>query len=269
MPNPLTRNNVTVTGNPEARKTMVFVNGLGTDQSYWNLVTPPFAHDYRLVLFDNVGSIETNQDYFRGNQFRYLNVNGYAADLLEICSALDLDGDTILVGHSLGAMAGLLASIQRPRQFKHLILIGASPRYANTENYQGGFSTADIAATYSTLERNYEQWTQGLAVAVTGNPDELTLAKRFADSIGRIPQKMMLTILCSVLQTDHRSDLGKVSVPTLLIQSREDYFVPIAVAEYIQANIPDCQLTMINAKGHLPHVSAPNEVIAAINHFIG
>ncbi|MDE2440829.1 MAG: alpha/beta hydrolase, partial [Betaproteobacteria bacterium] len=104
MPNPLTRNNVTVTGNRGARKTIVFVNGLGTDQSYWNRVTPAFANDYRLVLFDNVGAIEANQEYFRENQFRYLNVNGYATDLLEICSTLDLNGDTVLVGHSLGAM---------------------------------------------------------------------------------------------------------------------------------------------------------------------
>jgi sigma-B regulation protein RsbQ len=59
-----------------------------------------------------------------------------------------------------------------------------------------------------------------------------------------------------------------VSVPTLIIQSRNDYFVPIDVAEYIHTHIPNSELTVINAHGHLPHVSAPEEVIAAINRFI-
>lgn len=266
--NPLTRNNVTVAGNFGAAKTMVFVNGLGTDQSYWSLVTPAFADDYRLVLFDNVGSIESNQAYFRENQFRYLNASGYAEDLLEICSTLHLNEDTVLVGHSLGATAGLLASIERPRQFDRLVLIGASPRYANAENYQGGFSKEDINATYAALGRNYSGWSTGLASAAMKNLDRPMLANRFAASIAQIPQDMMLTVLCSVLQIDHRADLLKLSVPTLVVQSQEDFFVPLAVAEFLRANIPDCQLLTIEATGHLPHVSAPEKVVAAIRSFI-
>lgn len=247
---------------------MVFVNGLGTDQSYWSQVAPSFANDYRLVLFDNVGAIESNQTYFRENQFRYLNVNGYAKDLLEICSTLNLGGDTVVVGHSLGATAGMLAAIERPEQFDRVVLIGASPRYANTEGYQGGFSKEDINGTYAALGRNYGEWAKGLASAAMKNLDRPTLVNRFADSIARIPQDMMLTVLCSILQLDHRADLHKLSVPTLVIQAQEDFFVPEAIAEFLLANIPDCQLMMIDAIGHLPHVSAPEKVVAAIRSFL-
>lgn len=265
---PLIRNNVTVVGNLKAAKSMVFVNGLGYDKSFWNRLAPAFADDFRLVLFDHVGSVASNQAYFRENQFRYLNVSGYAADLLEICSALKLFGDTIAVGHSLGAMAALLASIQAPLQFSRLVLIGASPRYADAEGYRGGLSKEDIAATYTALQRDYLGWSKQLASLAMATPDKAHLTNAFAEALARIPPEMMLTVLCSLLQTDHRADLGKVRAPTLAIQARQDCFVPLSVAEYIQAHIPDCQLAVIDAVGHLPHVSAPEEVIAAIRRFI-
>jgi len=266
---PLIRNNVTVTGNPTARAAMVFVNGLGYDQTFWSQVASEFASDYRLVLFDHAGSIESNQDYFRANQWRYLNVGGYATDLLEICVSLALSGDILLVGHSLGAMVGLLAARQDPSRFSGLVLIGASPRYMDTEGYRGGFSKADIDATYGALQGNHLDWSRQLASLAMGTPDRPTLTGRFADALARIPPDVMLTVLCSVLQMDRRAELGMVTTPTLVIQAREDYFVPPEVAQYLRDQIPNCRLAEIDAVGHLPHVSAPAQVVAAIRDFIG
>ena len=265
----LSRNNVCLAGNPDAAQALVFVNGLGTDQSVWNHVIPCFLADYRLVLFDHVGSTESNLEDFRARQLRYLNVSGYASDLLEICSALDLGSDTILIGHSLGGLAGLLASVQCPQQFKKLALLGMSPRYENEGGYEGGFSKADIDASYEALATDYASWANSLSVAAMQAPERPELATRFAESIARIPKDIMLTVLCSVLQTDHRSALPEVPVPVLLIQSRDDIFVPLAVAQYVQAHTRDCQLSIIDASGHLPHVTAPQKVIEAIGSFIG
>lgn len=265
---PLVRNKVTLAGNPTAAKAIVFVNGLGYDQSFWRHVTPSFANDYRLILFDNVGSVPSNQSYFREKQHRYLNVSGYAADLLEICTTLDLGRDTVLVGHSLGAMSGLLASIQSPSRFSKLVLLGVSPRYADAEDYRGGFSAEDIHTTYSALQNNYHDWSRQMAAVAMATPDRSHLIKAFAEALSRIPQEMMLTILCSALQMDHRASLAKVSVPTLIIQSLKDYFVPMDVANYIHAHIANSTLTVIDAIGHMPHVSVPDKVAVAIKDFV-
>lgn len=265
---PLVRNNVTLAGRPDAEKTLIFVNGLGTDQSCWNGVAPAFADEFRLLRFDNTGSIEANQASFRSRQSRYLNVAGYASDLLEICAALDLQKNLILVGHSMGALAGMLASIRRPELFERLVLLGASPRYADDEGYRGGFSAGDIEASYSALARDYVEWSRTLARAAMAHPERPSLAERFAESIVRTPPDMMLTILCSVLQADHRADLSRVGVPTLVVQSAADFFVPRNLAEYLQAHIPDCRLALIDAEGHLPHVSDPEKVLAVISDFI-
>ena len=264
----LSRFNLTLSGQPDAETTLLFVNGLGTDQSVWHQVTPAFQDDYRLILFDNVGSVESSQDAFRSRLSRYLNVSGYAEDLLEIGSALKLSRNTVVIGHSLGAMAALLASIQRPAQFSRLVLLGMSPRYANIEGYEGGFSQADIRETYTQLTNDYASWTKAVSAAAMGNPHRPHLARSFAETIARVPRDLMLTVLCSVLQMDHRAALSDVSVPVLLLQSQNDFFVPLGVAQYLQTNIRNSRLTMIDAAGHLPHVSTPQAVVGAIRDFL-
>ena len=266
---PLHRNNVTVTGQLKASRTLVFVNGLGYDQSFWRVVASHFAHDYRLVLFDHVGAIPANQAVFKKHPVRYLNVGGYAADLLEIKAALNLTKDTILIGHSLGAMTALLACVEDPIWARQLVLIGASPCYANTGDYKGGLSKDDINAIYSALQSNYRAWAVQLAAMAMATPESPALIDTFAGSLSSIPPEMMLTVLCSVFQMDYRPALRKVSVPTLVIQSKTDIFVPPQVAQFLQSEIPNAQLKTIAATGHLPHVSAPESVIAAISEFIG
>lgn len=264
---PLSRNNVTVWGNPEASRSLVFVNGLGTLQSCWNQITPAFADEFSLVLFDHTGALEASRPWFFAHQGHYLNVSGYAHDLVDIIQALALERVT-LVGHSIGGLASLLAAARKPNLIERLVLLGVSPRYADDGDYRGGFSEADIAATYTALSGDYEAWARQYARVAMGNPERPHLAQRFAESLLSIPQEMMLTVLCSVLQTDHRRDLAEVQQPVLLLQARDDFFVPPAVAAYLQTHLPRCTLQFIEAHGHLPHISAPEVVIAAMQDFV-
>ena len=121
---PLQKNAVTVTGNLNALETLVFIHGFGTDQTVWQHITAAFSENYRLVLLDNVGSGRSIPEAFVQSQ--YLNLNAYAADLLDVCSALEFD-HVILVGHSVGGMIAALAAIKQPDLIAKLILIGASP----------------------------------------------------------------------------------------------------------------------------------------------
>ncbi|WP_215782263.1 alpha/beta fold hydrolase [Paludibacterium sp. B53371] len=266
--NPLIRNNVTVTGNTAATTSMLFVNGLGYDQHFWQQVTPAFARDYRLILFDHVGATPATLEQYRIQQARYLNISGYATDLLEICAELALPGEMILVGHSLGAMVGMLAAIEQPARFSKLILLGASPCYANDRDYHGGFSKQDIDGVYDAVTQDQIVWSRQLARVAMGNRSKPALVEAFAKSLARIPQEIMLTILCAVLQGDQRQLLARVSVPSLIIHASQDFFVPQSVSHYLHAHLPQSQLSAIDAEGHLPHVTAPQAVVTAMQAYL-
>lgn len=115
--------NVKVTGSGE--QVIVLAHGFGTDQSVWKHLVPHLVDDYRVVLYDNMGAGTTNPDYFDFN--RYSTLEGYALDLLAILEELQIVS-CILVGHSVSAMIGAIASISRPDLFTKLVMISGSPR---------------------------------------------------------------------------------------------------------------------------------------------
>lgn len=263
-PDVISRNNVTVTGRTDA-PTMVFVHGFGTDQRSWADVAAAFADDFRIVLLDNVGAGQSDPSAFV--QHRYLNLDRYGADLLEVCDAVDVH-DAVLVGHSVGAMIAVLAAVARPEIASRLVLIGGSPRYLDEPGYRGGFSRDAIEDIYRAVAGNYHEWAEAFAPVAMANADRPQLAARFAEALKAIPAQQALTVLCSVLQSDHRAALRRVRSPALVVHVEEDAIVPVEVPRYMREQIPDCRLELIHAAGHFPHVSAPDAVIAAIRPFV-
>lgn len=264
---PLVKNCVTVTGKPDAARTIVFVHGLGTDQTAWADVAAAFKDDFRIVLFDNAGAGRSIPEAFV--QHRYLNLRTYAKDLIEICEALAVR-DAIVVGHSAGAMIGVLAAIEAPLHFSKLVLIGASPRYLNDaeSGYRGGFSDTDLKEIYRAVALNFPEWADRYAPMAMGNPGRPSLARHFAEGLKAIPHRHALTVLCSIFQSDHRADLPKLAKPTLLLQTQADLAVPMEVAEYLHREIRGSRLAVVEATGHFPHLSAPDAVITAMRDFV-
>ncbi len=262
---PIRRNNVNVTGNPDAAMTLVFVHRFGTDQTAWRDVATAFLADHGLVLLENVGAGGSDPAAFA--QHHYLSLRRYASDLVEVCTALGLDRP-VLIGHSVGAMICALATLERPGLAKKLVFLGASPRYIDTDDYHGGFPRGDIDAVYSSITSGCSKWADVFAAGSMAHADRPALSTDFALTIKSTPKDRALTVLCSIFQSDHREDIARLDVPTLLIQAKHDIAVPQAVAEYLHLHIRGSRLAIIDAEGHLPHISSPAAVVAAIDPFI-
>src|SRR5919206_3580615 len=97
----LRRNNVKVSG--RGTRPLMFAHGFGCDQNMWRFVAPAFEDDYRVVLFDYVGSGKSDLREYSAE--RYASLEGYAQDVLDICAALDLKA-IIFVGHSVSGVVG-------------------------------------------------------------------------------------------------------------------------------------------------------------------
>jgi sigma-B regulation protein RsbQ len=68
--------------------------------------------------------------------------------------------------------------------------------------------------------------------------------------------------------SDNRSDLGRVSVPTLVLQCSNDVIAPVAVGEFVRDHMPDATMVLLEATGHCPNLSAPDETAGAIHDFL-
>jgi sigma-B regulation protein RsbQ len=259
----LSRNNVNVAG--RGTQPMLFAHGFGCDQNMWRFVTPAFADDYRLVLFDYVGCGRSDLSAY--SPARYRSLEGYAQDVLDVCHALDLR-DVVFVGHSVSAMVGVLAANQEPERFAHLILVGPSPRYINDPPYVGGFERGDIVGLLETMEKNYIGWANFLAPAIMKNPDRPELTQELEASFCSTDPVIARHFAEATFFADNRADLAALRVPSLIMQCSDDIIAPLPVGDYLHRTLPGSVLRVLRATGHCPHMSEPAETIAVMREYL-
>ncbi|TFV62008.1 UNVERIFIED_ORG: alpha/beta hydrolase [Bacillus sp. AZ43] len=244
---------------------MVFVHGFGCDQEMWRFVAPDFAVDHRVVLLDLVGSGRSDLSAY--DPQKYGSLSGYAADVVEVCRALDLC-DVVLVGHSVSAMIGVLAVQEAPELFGALVMVGPNPRYVDDGDYVGGFSRSDIAGLLDALDANHLGWSAQMAPVIMGNPDRPELAAELTNSFCRTDPDIARQFARVTFLSDNRADLPGVRVPTLVLQCDQDVIAPEVVGRYVHEQVPGSTFVQLRATGHVPHLSAPEETTAAIRGFL-
>jgi sigma-B regulation protein RsbQ len=259
------RNNITWLG-PEEGHVVLLSHGFGCDQNMWRLVAPSLAQQHRVGLFDHVGAGRSDLSAWRED--RYATLDGYADDVLQICTELDLR-EVAFVGHSVSAMIGVLAANRRPDLFAGLALVTPSPRYIDDAGYRGGFSRADIDELLESLDSNYLGWSQAIAPVIMGNPDRPELGAELTNSFCRTDPTIARSFARATFLSDNRADLAAVSLPTLVLECREDVIAPPEVGAYVHDRIRGSALVQLDATGHCPQLSAPRETGAALLSFLG
>lgn len=258
------RNNVNITGS--GSQPLIFAHGFGCDQHMWRFVAPTFEKDYRVVLFDFVGSGKSDKTAY--DPERYADLYGYAQDVLEICEAHEWS-NAILVGHSVGAMIGLLAAIRKPEYFDRLILVGPSPCYINDlPDYIGGFELEDLHQLFEIMDQNFMGWANYLAPIIMGNAERPELSRELEESFCSTDPDIARRFAKATFLSDYRAELSQVRVPTLILQSDEDVIAPLEVGAFVHRQIPGSELQLMDARGHCPHVSHPEETIRLISSYL-
>jgi sigma-B regulation protein RsbQ len=258
------RNRVRSFGRDDA-PVIVLAHGFGCDQTMWRFVVPDLARDHRVVTFDYVGAGRSDKDAY--DPARYGSMRGYAQDVLDVVDQLDLR-DVTFVGHSVSSMIGVLASVERPSRFRRLVLIGPSPRYIDDPPYRGGFSREDIDGLLDVMDRNFMGWAALLAPKVARASDHPDVAEELRESFCSTDPRFLRTFAEITFRGDNRADLPKVTVPTLVLQCSEDDVAPEEVGRYCAREIPGARFHQLRATGHCPHMSDPEETLAAIRAFL-
>ena len=263
MAGTIKRNNVRVRG--AGHRTMIFAHGFGCDQNMWRFVAPAFEKDFMTVVFDHVGA--GGSDLSAYDSAKYSTLSGYAKDVVEIGTELGLK-DSVFVGHSVSSMIGVLAARQAPGMFGKLVLIGPSPRYIDDDGYVGGFSAQQIEELLRFLDSNHMGWSMQMAPMIMGNPDRPELGQELTNSFCSTDPEIAKAFARVTFTSDNREDLAEVFLPTLVLQCSEDIIAPPEVGEFVARNIPNSRMIVLDATGHCPNLSAPEEVVAAMRPFV-
>ncbi|GAA4368933.1 alpha/beta hydrolase [Paeniglutamicibacter cryotolerans] len=247
---------------------LVFAHGFGTDQSMWNKILPSLIDHYRVILFDHVGSGGSDQSAY--DSATYCLLDAYVDDLMELCAELDLV-DATLIGHSVGAMMAISAAAKdHSRRWGRLILLTASPSYLDypEDGYVGGFTRQDIAEVFESLDANYLVWAESMAPVYMNTPDAPELDHEIQGSFGRISPRVARDFARVAFLSDVRHLLPEVRIPALILQSTDDIVTPEQVGTYLHEHLRASTLVRLEATGHFPQSSAPEETVAAILSYL-
>lgn len=243
---------------------MLLCNGFGCSQRIWHYLTTALAAHYQVIVFDYVGSGESDLSAYSAQ--KYASLADYAQDVVEICEALDLR-EAILVGHSVGATIGMLAAIQAPQYFAKAVLLAPSPYYINEPGYYGGFERTDMLQVLASMQDDYQGWTIAFADLLMGPATMTSLGEELASFFCETDSTIARQFAQVTFLSDNRADVGQLQLRTLVVQCTDDVAGPAEVGAYFLQHLPQGELVTLSTSGHCPHLSAPLETLAAIRAF--
>lgn len=259
----LTRNNVRIIGSGE--QAMIFAHGFGCDQNVWRYLIKAFENSYKIILFDFVGSGQSDLTAY--DTQRYSTLDGYALDVLEILQELNFK-NVIFIGHSVACMIGVKAAIAHPEYFQKLVFVAPSPCYTIDESYNGGMERGQLEALFEVMDSNYLGWSSAMAPMIMGNPERPDLGEELTANFCATDPDIAREFARVTFLSDNRADLKLLKTPSLTLQCSSDILAPVEVGHYIHENTTNNTLSVLNATGHCPHMSHPDETIRAIRSFI-
>ncbi|RZL10648.1 MAG: alpha/beta hydrolase [Hymenobacter sp.] len=259
----LRRNHVRIVGH--GKPPMLLCNGFGYNQRLWQPLVAALAQHHQVILFDHVGT--GGSDPAAYDVDKYAHLAGYAQDLLDICRVLELE-KAVLVGHSVGSTIALLAASQAPAHFAQVVLLTPSPCYLNEPGYYGGYERADLDQLLTLLATDSHSWATLFVDLLLGPLASSGLAEELHPCLSPTASPMAQQFARVTFLSDHRADVPRLTLPTLVVQCQQDFIAPAEVGGYLVAHLPTAQLVTLSAAGHCPQLSSPLETLAALRAFL-
>lgn len=263
---------------------LLLISGLGSQMiSYADeLCTGLAGHGLFVIRFDNrdVGlsthlhdaGVPRLGDVRRGDRSTvHYELADMAADASGLLEALDLESAHV-VGVSMGGMIAQRLAIGFPEKVRSLTSIMST----TGDRSVGGASEAAQAVLYAppATDRDGAIQRQLETSRVIGSPgfpfDEEAVRARAALAFDRAhdPAGVARQMGAIFVSPDRTADLGRVSVPTLVIHGSDDALVNVSGGRATAAAVPGSELVVIDGMGHdLPRPLYP-ELIERITALV-
>jgi pimeloyl-ACP methyl ester carboxylesterase len=215
----------------------------------WELWQQPFElmqGDWRCISYDHRGSGASTAPP------RDVHPEGLVDDLFTVLDHYGVDR-CVVAGESMGTLTVIDAVLQRPDRFDGLVLV------------DGLTETSGQATDHSAVRDGYRDYVRAFVDACTPEPDSEHLRRWGRQILLRADPDAAARMFESHDVPRLAPDLGAIAVPTLVIHGSLDMIVPPAVGEATAAAIPGAELVVIEGAGHVPTMTRPTQVVAAID----
>ncbi len=174
----------------------------------------------------------------------------------------------VLVGLSEGGPMCSLFAAAYPDRTQALVLYGTLARVMYAPDYPLGVATKEIEALLAVIERD---WGRGItavlfAPSAAGDPgllDQWARFERYAVSPGG-----MRKLVEMLADTDVRTVLPSIRVPTLVLHRREDPVTLVEGGRHLAKHIPGARYVELRGVDHFPWIGDSEAILSEIEEFV-
>lgn len=233
---------------------LILIHGWGCSPSIFNplMIRLP---GYRSLAPDLPG-------YGASTPASAVDLDALCDDFISWFDGLDLTSLTLL-GWSLGGIIAQQLALRLPQRIERLILVATTPCFVATPDWQHGLNDTAVRA----LARDFKR-----------APDptlENFWKMQFHDNVPRPPAVHPTLDLNTAIgglellrRIDLRSRVKEITRPTLIVHGRDDQIIPIGAGQFLAESLPCSLFHAIDNCGHVPFLSAKEEVGATLREFL-
>jgi len=245
---------------------VILLHGFFFDHNLWCKNIDVLAQNFTVYAVDFFGFGFSSRSPTR---FTY---EMYANQLLNFMAALGIRSASI-IGQSLGAGVGIYFAAKHPAMLERLILVGSAGLPAPESLVAKFFKLPGVGEILLKLPVNTlrKKMLEDIFVCcpktITADLFEyLTLHHKISGTIA-----VMLSIMRSGVVDkleNEIAELGKSSVPTLVVWGRQDKAIPLAVGCDLHGLLPGSEMAVVDKAGHLPNLEQADEFNSIVTRFL-
>ncbi|MBC8421175.1 MAG: alpha/beta hydrolase [Desulfobacteraceae bacterium] len=215
----------------EDRPILVMIHGAGGDSQVWQNQTHLLKGSLNTLAVDLPGhgaSVDGAKS----------DLDEYAKWLIESLEAIFYE-PIFLMGHSMGGAIVQKAALLAPHLMKGIILVGTGPRLQVAPMFLEG------------LQQDFESMVDNIIGFAYASGTDALLIKEGANLMKKAGQDMVYGDFSACNRFDVRSEVGKISLPCLIICGDEDKLTPPALSKKLNESIKGSRMEILPDAGHM------------------
>lgn len=245
---------------------VIILPGLGTTIDYWQLAIPALSTEHRVLALDLPGFGKSGKPDTSYEMHWLVD---------RIRDFMDTQGveRASFIGGSMGGQLAVLMSLRHPERVDKLVLMGSSgnwPKPGPLLDFGIRLVWSDATVT-DYLRRNWARIHHRILIRqtpLTAHIFRYEMALRANRDAFFGQGRASARALRSILYTQVRDELHRVTAPTLLIWGAHDPVHPVEWAVHFRENIPNSRLVVVRDAAHEVMLDAPEAFNETVLRFL-
>ncbi len=234
---------------------VALANSLGTDARIWDGVIARLAETYRVISYDKRGHGLSDAP---AGEYR---LEQHIDDLSGLLHHLGVD-ELALGGVSVGGLIAQGFALKHPGRLKALVLCDTAPKVGDVAFWAARMDKVLSEGLGAIADGIMERW---FSPGFREN-DRVALAG-WRNMFLRADPKGYAATCATLRDSDLRSDIGRISVPTLVVAGEDDLATPPDLVRSTAEAIPGARFVSLPGVGHIPSIERPAELATLMADF--